>query len=208
MTRTKQRSEPKRVRLTRPERHELIIDAGLRVFGDRGFRGASMSDVAIDCGVAKGLLYEHYPSKEELYDACVERQRAILFDRLILAVETSESDPLRDFITEFFDFTEENRDRSWILYGEASAAAANEMRRKNGEVVARLLSDVLGTALAGLSRERIDLLANGLVGQGEHVARWWLTANDVPKAEAVECHYAMAAGAIAFTLDRADKGSA
>lgn len=200
MTAASRGSGAKRVRLTRPERHELIIDAGLRVFGDRGFRGASMTDVAVECGVAKGLLYEHYPSKEELYDACVERQRVALFERLTQAVNEAETDPLREFVREFFNYIEENRDRSWILYGEASAAAANEMRARNGEEVAGLLATTPGSAASSLSPDQVNMLANGLVGQGEHLARWWL-ASEVPKRVAVDFHYAMAAGAIVFAIE-------
>ena len=50
-----------------------ILDAAARLFGQRGFQGASMSAVARAAGVSKGLLHYHFDSKEHLL---IEAQRA------------------------------------------------------------------------------------------------------------------------------------
>ncbi len=192
---------PRRTRLSRDERQRRIIEAGLKVFGDRGFRGVSMSDVAAECGVTKGLLYEHYSSKEELYDACVEQARADLFDRLEAAIDRGGPDPLRNFIDEYFDYMEANRDRSWLLYGDASAAAVNRMRDRNAAAVAGMITRVVGPAAERVSPQQLLMLAAGLVGQGEHLARYWTESTAIPRVEIVASHYAMASGAIAAVLN-------
>lgn len=44
-----------------------IFDAAMKIFSDCGYDGATMDDIAIDAGVAKGTLYYHFKSKEEIF---------------------------------------------------------------------------------------------------------------------------------------------
>ncbi len=48
------------------ERRQSLLDAAAAMFAERGFDGASMSQIARQCGVSKALLYHYYQSKEEL----------------------------------------------------------------------------------------------------------------------------------------------
>jgi AcrR family transcriptional regulator len=56
--------------LARQDRAErtrnAILDAAAEVFDERGFDGASLSDILARAGVTKGALYFHFSSKEEL----------------------------------------------------------------------------------------------------------------------------------------------
>lgn len=45
---------------------QRILDAALDVFGERGFRGASVDDVAAAAGVTKGAVYYWFVDKEDL----------------------------------------------------------------------------------------------------------------------------------------------
>ena len=61
-------SDPRTARTVR-----RILDAAARMFGDEGYRGASMNAVAKAAGVSKSLLHYHFSSKEHLL---LEAQRA------------------------------------------------------------------------------------------------------------------------------------
>ncbi len=61
-------------RLSREDRRESILDAAGEVFTTKGFDATRMEDVAHVAGIAKGLLYKHFPSKDALFDALVDRQ--------------------------------------------------------------------------------------------------------------------------------------
>jgi AcrR family transcriptional regulator len=63
-----------RTRLGREERRNLILDAATEVFGRLGFDATRMDDVAKAAGIAKGLLYKHFASKDALFEALVDRQ--------------------------------------------------------------------------------------------------------------------------------------
>ncbi len=57
----------------RPSRRNNIIDAAIRLFAQKGFVDAAISDVAEEADVVATAIYYHFSGKEELYSACVTR---------------------------------------------------------------------------------------------------------------------------------------
>jgi TetR/AcrR family fatty acid metabolism transcriptional regulator len=57
------------------EKRRAILDAAVRVFARNGFHTSRVGDVAAEAGVAHGLLYHYFPSKEELLATSCERWR-------------------------------------------------------------------------------------------------------------------------------------
>ncbi|MGZ4302669.1 MAG: TetR/AcrR family transcriptional regulator [Gaiellaceae bacterium] len=51
------------------EKRRLILDAAVRVFARRGFHTCRVGDIAEEAGVAHGLLYHYFSSKDELLAA-------------------------------------------------------------------------------------------------------------------------------------------
>ena len=60
-------------RLPGGERRALIVDAAGRLFGERGYDGTRLDDVAAAAGVTKPILYRHFADKRALYLALLER---------------------------------------------------------------------------------------------------------------------------------------
>jgi AcrR family transcriptional regulator len=56
----------------------LILDAAERIFGEHGFDGASMREIAQAAGVAQALLHYHFRNKETLYEAVFERRASTI----------------------------------------------------------------------------------------------------------------------------------
>jgi AcrR family transcriptional regulator len=48
------------------QKRKQILDAAIRVFADQGYHGARVSDIAEHAGVAHGLLYHYFSSKEDV----------------------------------------------------------------------------------------------------------------------------------------------
>ena len=65
---------PPKLRLTGGARRDQILEAAGVVFGRMGFEATRMDDVAKEAGIAKGLLYKHFTSKDALFRALVDRQ--------------------------------------------------------------------------------------------------------------------------------------
>lgn len=55
------------------ERKNEILDAADELFAQRGFDGTSTNDILEKVGIARGTLYYHFKSKEDIMDALIER---------------------------------------------------------------------------------------------------------------------------------------
>jgi AcrR family transcriptional regulator len=71
------------------DKRRLILDAGVRVFARQGFHTCRVSDIADEAGVAYGLVYHYFSSKDEILDTLfLER-----WDVMLLAI--AEADALQ-----------------------------------------------------------------------------------------------------------------
>lgn len=52
--------------IAQEERRKRILDAAIRVFAEHGYHGARVGDIAEDAGVAHGLLYHYFASKDDV----------------------------------------------------------------------------------------------------------------------------------------------
>ena len=55
------------------ERRNEILDAAEELFGTKGFDNTSTNDILERVGIARGTLYYHFKSKEEILDAMIHR---------------------------------------------------------------------------------------------------------------------------------------
>ena len=75
-------------------RKEVIIKAAAKLFREKGFKAASMRDLAVKVGVEAASLYNHIRSKSELlHDICFDV--ANIFIEQISQVEASDDMPLK-----------------------------------------------------------------------------------------------------------------
>jgi AcrR family transcriptional regulator len=70
------------------EKRRLILDAAVRVFASKGYHASRVDDIAAEAGVAHGLLYHYFQSKEELLETVFRETWAALLEA-IRAVEDS-----------------------------------------------------------------------------------------------------------------------
>jgi AcrR family transcriptional regulator len=61
-----------RQRLSGPERRSAIVDSAVDLFSERGFRGTTTRELAAAVGVSEPVLYQHFATKQALYDAILE----------------------------------------------------------------------------------------------------------------------------------------
>lgn len=63
------------------ERRNEILDAAEKLFGEKGFDGTSTNDILDEVGIARGTLYYHFKSKEDILDAMIERMTGRLIQK-------------------------------------------------------------------------------------------------------------------------------
>ncbi len=63
------------------ERKQEILDTAMRLFYEKGYEKTSIADIAKNIGVAQGLCYRYFPSKEALFDSAIEQYAEKLVSR-------------------------------------------------------------------------------------------------------------------------------
>ncbi len=63
------------------EKRRLILDAAVRVFARNGFHGSRVGDIAEEAGVAHGLLYHYFSSKDEVLQTVFRENWSELLQR-------------------------------------------------------------------------------------------------------------------------------
>jgi AcrR family transcriptional regulator len=161
-----------RRRVGRAERERQILDAALAVFGERGYQGASMDQVAERVGVTKPVLYTHFGSKHGLLLACIARARAELLEvtSAAAAAASTPEEMLRRGTLAFFEYLESRAPEWTVLYSESAVAGESleEIRAQQTDFIAGLLA----TQAPGADAQRLTGWANVIVGACERLALW------------------------------------
>jgi AcrR family transcriptional regulator len=63
-----------RHRLASAERKSAIVETAIRLFAEKGFRGTTTREIAAACGVSEPVLYQHFATKRDLYNAIIDAQ--------------------------------------------------------------------------------------------------------------------------------------
>jgi TetR/AcrR family transcriptional regulator, fatty acid metabolism regulator protein len=72
------------------DKRRLILDAAVRVFARQGFHTCRVSDIADEAGVAYGLVYHYFDSKDQILDTLfLER-----WDILLRAIQQVDEEPI------------------------------------------------------------------------------------------------------------------
>jgi len=149
---------------TREVYREAFLDAAERVFGERGFGGARMADIARAAGVATGTLYNYFKSKDEVFRSLVEMRA----DDFLVRVRTSIGqieDPtarLTTLVRSSFAFLDEHTTMG-AIFAELNAISESSIRRIGGSGVEeryaewiRILEDTVHQAAeAGVIRRDV-----------------------------------------------------
>jgi AcrR family transcriptional regulator len=84
-----------------------ILDSALKCFGEKGYHSTTMDDIVAYSNMSKGLLYNYFKSKEELYISLIEyRSEKTLADiRTRIEPFPAAVDKIREFFRIFRDIT-------------------------------------------------------------------------------------------------------
>lgn len=69
----------------------LILDLAIPLFANKGYSGTSMRTIAKEAGISAAALYHHYPDKQTLYLAAMERAFVDKFQGITPAIDNSGS---------------------------------------------------------------------------------------------------------------------
>jgi len=108
-----------------PDRRRQILDAAVRVFARQGFHACRVSDIADEAGVAYGLLYHYFRSKEEVLDTVFLERWDVLLE-VIREIDSSGRPPrekLRAIASFVVDSYRHDPDLMKVIIVEVTRAA-------------------------------------------------------------------------------------
>jgi AcrR family transcriptional regulator len=167
---------------------QYVLDVAASAFARQGFHDVSMDDVAAAAGVSKPVVYTHFGSKDELYEAALLRAARELADRVRASVAAAASPEQRMWagIQAFLDAVEEHPEW-WLLArraeaaGEPFAGMAHRVHDATADLIADLFADTAVVAGIPGGAATVEPQAQAFVGACAAIADWWLAHADVPK---------------------------
>ena len=187
-------TDSKRKRLPAAERRELIERAATELFAERGYVGASMSEIARRSGVSVPVLYDHFASKLDLHRRLLERTRNELLEmwREHLLGEEPASIRFPRAIEAWATYVEEHPYAARMYFrgvpGDPEADAVHQEIQSQARVA-------LGVLLArepgaeriadSADQEAIEMAAEVMRAGLTGLAMWWADHPHVPREQIV-----------------------
>ncbi len=191
------------------DKRRVILDAAVRVFARQGFHTCRVSDIADEAGVAYGLVYHYFSSKDEILDTLfLERWNVML--AAIAEADRSQRSPreklrtIAGFIVDSYRYEPElmkvivvEVTRAANTFGRTHLAKIREAYEQIAGIVARAQAD-------GLFREEItpEFGALAFYGSIEQVLTRWIFDRDPVDDEELEAAKTMIVETICRGLER------
>jgi AcrR family transcriptional regulator len=178
-----------RQRLPVTERRELVLDGAGRLFGERGYEGTRLDQIAAAAGVTKPIVYRHFDSKRDLYLALLDRHREDLpgFVATMPAEGTTE-ERLRPVLDGWLDYVEAHSYAWKMLFRDTGGGPEITARRGEVHAEARAVLVDLIRSLADKPVPRrhleplAELMSMGMAG----LVLWWIESATVSRAAVLD----------------------
>ena len=168
------------------ERKQQLVDAAADLFADHGYAATRIQDICKRAGVAKGLFYWYFPTKQELFAELVRSMRLRL-----RKAQAAAMDPAADALVRLRQGSEasvrfqiEHAGYFSLLDVERADAGHAQVLREGGDVYLRdVLALVREAQAAGLVApdEPTEALAHGVLGAVSSLTHAWRAGRiDIP----------------------------
>jgi AcrR family transcriptional regulator len=186
---TDEGSKP-RVRMTGQQRRAQLLDVARQLFAERGFESASIEEIAHRAGVSKPIVYEHFGTKEGIYEVVKDREVGRLID---MVTESLVGDHPRILLeqaaTALLTYIETQTDGFRILVRESPVAATTGLFASVIGDIAVQVEHILADQFKrrGYNTKLAPLYSHALVGMVALSGQWWLDARK-PSRDDVTAH--------------------
>jgi AcrR family transcriptional regulator len=167
-----------------PERRALIVEAAGRLFGQHGYDGTRLDDVAAAAGVTKPILYRHFNSKKALYLALLERHRDDLSTFAdVIPPEGTVEERVRAVLEVWLDYVHSHAYAWRMLFRDSGGGADVEAFRHDVHDQARavLVQMIRSLSDEPIPRRELEPLAELMSMGMASLVLWWLDTPRVPR---------------------------
>ena len=179
-----------RVRMTAQQRRAQLLDVARALFAERGFEATSIEEIANRAAVSKPIVYEHFGTKEGIYEVVKDRE----VERLIGEITRSlVGDHPRVLLEQaagaLLTYIETQTDGFRILVRESPVASTTGLFASVIGDIATQVEYILAAQFKarGYNTKLAPLYSHALVGMVALVGQWWLDARK-PSRDDVAAH--------------------
>jgi TetR/AcrR family transcriptional regulator, fatty acid metabolism regulator protein len=191
------------------DKRRIILEAAVRVFARQGFHTCRVSDIADEAGVAYGLVYHYFSSKEEILDTLFLERWDVMLEA-IAEVDASSRSPreklqaIAGFIVESYRYDPELMKVIIVEVTRAANTFGRTHLAKIREAYGQIAGIVARAQAAGVFREQIspEFAALAFYGLIEQVLTGWIFDSDSVGEDELE----RAKGLIVETICRGLEG--
>jgi len=176
-------------RLPVAERRALIVEAAGRLFGERGYDGARLDEIAAAAGVTKPIVYRHFDSKRDLYLALLDRHRDDLAGFVAsMPADGTREQRLRAVLEIWLDYVEAHSYTWKMLFRDTGGGPEIAARRREVHADARAILVQLIRSLASspVPRREIEPLAELMSMGMAALVLWWIEDAAVSRAAVLD----------------------
>ena len=154
-----------------------ILESAAEVFSQKGYNGASMSDIAAAVGLQKATLYHHFGSKQEILAELLDRAMSIVTRNmaLVLLMDRPPDEKIRIAMQTYLQVLCEQPDLSSVLLFEYRSLEKEFYKRhiRNRDMFEKMWRDLIkeGIDSGQLQSESVSMTVWALLG----VMNWTIT---------------------------------
>ena len=139
-------------------RRQEILDTAMKLFYEKGYEKTSITDIAREMGVAQGLCYRYFSSKEMIFDSALDQYAKMQAAQLTRGMLESEYS-LKQMICEMPTFLDVEKDDNFyykVCHGEEGAKTHQQLSMKICEKMLPVIEQLLDRAVEKMEIEPMD----------------------------------------------------
>lgn len=159
---------------SRESKRDLIIEAGIKVFSQKGYHNTKMDEIAVVAGIGKGTIYEYFSSKLQLFQEIMEKSLRH-YNESISTEEKNQmsvAERIQIIVEGHFRFCQTNKELSRIIFWDMEIIDDElkdwfyTKRKEKEEVLQNLIQEGINRGeLREVDAKLVTLMVGGVLGQ-------------------------------------------
>jgi TetR/AcrR family fatty acid metabolism transcriptional regulator len=166
------------------QKYYRIIQAATKIFAQKGFFQAKVSDIAREAGVADGTIYLYFENKDDILISLFEEQMKTVLDNMVerLAEQDDPARKLEEFALIHLRLIEENKDVAEIIQVELrqSSKFMKEYKNERFAEYLGLIADIIRLGQEkGVFRQDVipGVAERAFFGALDEMSRFWVLSS-------------------------------
>jgi AcrR family transcriptional regulator len=173
-------------------RKQMIIDTAIEIFHRKGYRTATLDDVAHELGLTRPAIYHYVSSKEDLLSQIYLQALESFFDTIyeITNMELTPPEKLKIFVQRHLNTVViENIAMFTVFFSEENQLAEKDFQkiREEKRKFTKVVEDIITAGIAQGYFRRVDpkLQANAIIGMCNWLYRWYKPGKSSTRPEEI-----------------------